>query len=548
MPSVIETAPAPIRVPTHKALLTKRGGWFFGLAGEQLAKLLFRSNAAISIVVLGLITFTIFRDAVSFIPQNRDNLRVYRLAGLEFVDILREQVTAHSTLSRYLLKVRSDEQQRLGQLGLDPAAVNARLAEFDVMANTFADAALDHETILGEMTDQVSAVKDRYTVSADLTEARNNLLVAAAQNPDRAVELRTQADAYEIETIDFKAEIVPLVARRPEVQAANARLELALRNSTDSVARLSDVEQRQALARFQEHLSTYRSSIANSEQRMLAWDQTKPVAWHESLSAFLFGRRWLTASFWQDWYGVIPLFMGSMIIAVLALTLAIPLGVAAAVYFYHETATTEQKFIKPTIEFIAAIPSVVLGFFGIAVLGETLRRVSQVEWLSWFPGFPMLERLNATTAAMLLALMAIPTIFSLAEDAINNVPRSFREASLALGATRLQTIIRITIPAALSGIMAAILLGFGRVIGETMVVLLCAGNRIEIPDFSSGMGAIFQPVHTMTGIIAQEMGEVVRYSIHYRALFMVGVVLFLISLLINWLAQKIVRRYRISIG
>jgi phosphate transport system permease protein len=128
------------------------------------------------------------------------------------------------------------------------------------------------------------------------------------------------------------------------------------------------------------------------------------------------------------------------------------------------------------------------------------------------------------------------------------VPRSFKEASLALGATRLQTIIHITVPAALSGIMAAILLGFGRVVGETMVVLLCAGNRIEIPDLSSGLGVVFQPVHTMTGIIAQEMGEVVRDSIHYRALFMIGVLLFLISLLVNWLAQKIVRRYRISIG
>jgi phosphate transport system permease protein len=208
----------------------------------------------------------------------------------------------------------------------------------------------------------------------------------------------------------------------------------------------------------------------------------------------------------------------------------------------------EQRIIKPYIEFISAIPSVVLGFFGIAMLGETLRSLSQIPALQWVPGFPMAERLNATTAACLLALMAIPTIFSLAEDAINNVPRAFKEASLALGATRLQTMIRITVPAALSGIMAAILLGFGRVVGETMVVLLCAGNRIEIPNVGAGLGVIFQPVHTMTGIIAQEMGEVVRASIHYRALFMVGVVLFLVSLLVNWLAQKIVRRYRISIG
>ena len=164
------------------------------------------------------------------------------------------------------------------------------------------------------------------------------------------------------------------------------------------------------------------------------------------------------------------------------------------------------------------------------------------------PGFPYSERLNILTAGCLLALIAVPTIFTLAEDALNNVPRAYKEASLALGATRLQTVVRIIVPASLSGIVAAILLGLGRVIGETMVVLLCAGNRIAIPDFSAGLAVFTQPVHTMTGIIAQEMGEVVRGSIHYRALFMVGLVLFLLSLLINFLAQKIVRRYRLSIG
>jgi phosphate transport system permease protein len=281
---------------------------------------------------------------------------------------------------------------------------------------------------------------------------------------------------------------------------------------------------------------------------MAAWDQAKPVGVFESLNAFAFGREWITASFWQDWYGIIPLLTGSLLIAFMALLIAIPLGLAAAMYVNQLAGPIEQRIIKPYIEFISAIPSVVLGFFGIAMLGETLRSLSQIPALQWVPGFPMAERLNATTAACLLALMAIPTIFSLAEDAINNVPRAFKEASLALGATRLQTMIRITVPAALSGIMAAILLGFGRVVGETMVVLLCAGNRIEIPNVGAGLGVIFQPVHTMTGIIAQEMGEVVRASIHYRALFMVGVVLFLVSLLVNWLAQKIVRRYRISIG
>jgi phosphate transport system permease protein len=216
----------------------------------------------------------------------------------------------------------------------------------------------------------------------------------------------------------------------------------------------------------------------------------------------------------------------------------------------------------------------VLGFFGIAVLGSVLRAWSQqalalpeflqgIPLVSWvlglplhalnaiaqhMPGFPFSERLNSLTAGCLLALIAVPTIFTLAEDALNNVPRSFKEASFALGASRMQTIMRIIVPASLSGIVSAVLLGLGRVIGETMVVLLCAGNRISIPDFSEGLSVFVQPVHTMTGIIAQEMGEVVRGSIHYRALFMVGLVLFFLALLINFFAQKIVRKYRISIG
>ena len=199
--------------------------------------------------------------------------------------------------------------------------------------------------------------------------------------------------------------------------------------------------------------------------------------------------------------------------------------------------------IKPVIELIEAIPSVVLGFFGIIVLGEALRELSQVPALSWVPGFPMLERLNILNAGLLLALMAVPTVFTLCEDAINNVPGSYTEASLALGGSRLQTVLKVVVPTALSGITAAILLGFGRIIGETMVVLLVAGNQIAIPDFGLGLGVVTQPAHTMTGIIAQEMGEVTADTIHYRALFSVGLVLFTISLLINIGARKIIRRF-----
>lgn len=245
---------------------------------------------------------------------------------------------------------------------------------------------------------------------------------------------------------------------------------------------------------------------------------------------------------------MLPLVAGSLLVAVIAMVVAVPLAISAAVYISEVATLRERALIKPYIEFISAIPSVVLGFFGIAVLGTALRNLSQVEALSWVPGFPMSERLNALTAGLLLAFTSIPTIFSLAEDALTNVPKHLKEASFALGATRFQTLVRVLVPASLSGIISAVLLGFGRVIGETMVVLLCAGNRIAIPDFTEGLGVIYQPVHTMTGIIAQEMGEVAQGSIHYRALFMVGIILFLLSLLINYVAQRVVRKYRISIG
>ena len=261
------------------------------------------------------------------------------------------------------------------------------------------------------------------------------------------------------------------------------------------------------------------------------------------MSSFLTGKDWITASDQQDWYGILPLLCGSLIISFVALCIAVPLGVGAAIYTNQISSPLEQNLIKPYIEFISAVPSVVIGFFGVVALGEAMRGLSQLEFLAWVPFFPIQERLNTLTAGCLLALMAIPTIYTLAEDAINNIPKHLKEASLAIGATPLQTTFRVIVPSALSGIISAIMLGFGRGIGETMVVLLCAGNRIKIPEFSDGLGVFFQPVHTMTGIIAQEMGEVVRGSVHYRALFMVGIVLFIASLIINVSAQYVVKKY-----
>jgi phosphate transport system permease protein len=201
----------------------------------------------------------------------------------------------------------------------------------------------------------------------------------------------------------------------------------------------------------------------------------------------------------------------------------------------------EQEVLKPVIEFIQAIPSVVLGFLGIAFVGEFIKDASHCPLLAWLPGFPIEERLNMATAGVLLAFMAVPTMFSLAEDALNNVPRAYAEASEAMGATHVQTVFRVIVPAAGNGMLAALLLGFGRVIGETMVVLLVAGNRIALPDFGDGAAMVFQPSHTLTGIIAQELGEVSRGSPHWQALFTVGILLFFISLGVNAAARWFTR-------
>lgn len=338
---------------------------------------------------------------------------------------------------------------------------------------------------------------------------------------------------------------------------------LAMMENTGDVAEAEEVEipplkpfqgpfpmpaagQEKRFEAFKSDVRAYFRSLPPTYKKMEAWEPERPIGFAASVGSFFFGARWLTNSFWQDFYGILPLFFGSLLISIVALLIAVPLSVAAGIYINQLASQAEQHIIKPYIEFIGAIPSVVLGFFGIAVLGTALRALSQWEWLAWVPGFPMSERLNILTAGVLLALMAIPTIFTLVEDALNNVPRYFVEASYALGANKIQTIFRIMVPAALSGIIAAVLLGFGRVIGETMVVLLCAGNRIVIPDFMEGIGIFFQPTHTMTGIIAQEMGEVDQGSLHYRALFMVGMMLFLISLGLNYLAQKVVKKFRIG--
>lgn len=549
MSSQIEQAKQPGLPPEGEGRfdVRRRRLRFLGLTLDDVIRYFFEGNAIVSIIVLALITLFLFKEGAGFFGQNRQNLLVYRKAGLEFVDILKGQENDHIALTRYVNEIRMRWFKELTEhQKLDLVQANAELATYDAFAERYADAVRPlREALAGGpdaevgLVDLASEIKTRYLVAEDRREARRQFLAAGMEK---------EAAAIQVDEPNPEKDLQPILAARSQYPKANHDMKAGLEEALATLPKAASPEVSRMMTKLRELTQQYLSGFPALEARLMAWDYTAPIAWHSAISAFLFGREWITASFWQDWYGIIPLFLGSLTVSMVALCIAVPLGVCAAIYVNQLASPREQKYIKPGIEFISAFPSVVLGFFGIAVLGQALRALSHFEWMSWVPGFPFSERLNILTAGCLLALIAVPTIFTLAEDALNNVPRAFKEASYALGATKIQTIIRVIAPAALSGIVSAILLGFGRVIGETMVVLLCAGNRIAIPDFSAGLGVITQPVHTMTGIVAQEMGEVVRGSIHYRALFVVGLVLFLLSLLINYLAQKIVRRYRISIG
>ena len=531
---------SPRPAPASDFLVNKTRVRVLGVSFDDAVKIFFGGNALVSVIVLALITYFLFQEGFGFFGQNHRNLLTYRQAGLEYVDFIRTQESAHTALTRYLSDLRLRQYALLtGEKKLGPAAANAALASFDEFAAKYGDAVEPVRGLVADLTEQAAAIKTKFLVAEDKKVERQQLL---AEGKAEA------AAAVRIDTVDFATELKALTGTLPVYKATSAEFAEKLRAALKSAPAMPTPELGARLDRFRQLTLDYIATFSTTARSLESWDYTRPVPWYQAFTAFLFGRDWLTASDWQDWYGIIPLFIGSLMVSVVALFIAVPLGIGAAIYINQIATLREQRIIKPAIEFISAIPSVVLGFFGIAVLGQALRWLSQQEALAWVPGFPFSERLNILTAGCLLALIAVPTIFTLAEDALQNVPKAFKEASFALGATRLQTILKIIVPASLSGIISAVLLGLGRVIGETMVVLLCAGNRIAIPDFTAGLAVVTQPVHTMTGIIAQEMGEVVRGSIHYRALFVVGIVLFFLSLAINFLAQKIVNKYRISIG
>jgi phosphate transport system permease protein len=614
-----------------------------GFSYEQLIRFFFASNAGLTIVILTLIIAFLLKEGLGFFPGYRRDLETYRIAGLEFVDISRDNLTSHEQLISLLNRAyyaevngksarelkRTEEASALynafadqvgptrdlminnPQAGTDanagmkaallgnyekqrekalskplntphltaeereglleslrtrpPEATEdpplvaalaqgyvaaqqkhaAPLQEFRKVIDDFESAGFDLGSIVMEMTESVTVTKEQLQTADILKKDRKTLLAAASREKDPVERERLLADAHAAlaDKPDVETPMQALLERKSECVRLHEALKTASSDALTKIpSRLSDPDAGRLLGAARKAWPVFIADLDAAPQKINAWKHTDPVPLSDAIVSFLTGKKWVTGGEWQDFYGILPLAAGSLMIAMIALSISIPVSISAAIYVNHFAKPREQALVKPVIEFIQAIPSVVLGFVGILVFGTILREISVMDAFQWVPGFPIEERLNIFTAGCLLALMSIPTIFSLAEDALNNVPSAYAEASEALGASHVQTAFRVMIPASFSGILAAILLGFGRVIGETMVVLLVAGNRIKIPDFSEGLGAFFQPSHTLTGIIAQELGEVPLGSVHYRALFVVGIVLFAVVLGINATAHHFVNR------
>jgi phosphate transport system permease protein len=246
------------------------------------------------------------------------------------------------------------------------------------------------------------------------------------------------------------------------------------------------------------------------------------LVWPNATSGFM----WQPVSV-EPKYNIVPLFVGTLKVTVVSLFIAVPLSVLAALFVSEVAGKRSREIIKPMIELLAGIPSVVIGFFALVVLSTWMQRAFGTE-----------HRLNALVAGTALSFAVCPIIFSVSEDALRAVPQSYRSAAVAMGATRSQTLLRIVLPAASPGIAAAIVLGFGRAIGETMIVVLASGNA-AILDWSLG-----RSTRTVTATIAQELGEVVVGSAHYHVLFALGVLLFLSTLVVNITGERIVERMR----
>lgn len=259
---------------------------------------------------------------------------------------------------------------------------------------------------------------------------------------------------------------------------------------------------------------------------LLLLANTFPLFQEIAFKEFFSFDAWRPEAHGEPSYGIASLVISTLMVTFGAMIIAVPFGIASAAYLAEVASPWEREVIKPAVEILAGIPSVVIGFLGIIILGPLISEVFNVS-----------SGLNAVNGSILLGIMALPTIISLSEDAITAVPNQHRSASLALGASRWQTLIRMILPAARSGIFASIMLGMGRAIGETMTVLMATGNAPALPS------SFFDSVRTMSATIAIELGEVAQGSTHYYALFAVGFVLFAMTFAVNLASDIILNKY-----
>lgn len=255
-----------------------------------------------------------------------------------------------------------------------------------------------------------------------------------------------------------------------------------------------------------------------------------PIFKKVKLAEFILGRAWYP-TYSPAEFGILPLILASVWVTIGALFVCVPLGIGSALYLNELTTYRQKSVLKPLIEILASIPSIVYGFFGMVILAPFLQNLLHLP-----------IGLCAFTASLTLGIMATPTVCSIADDALSYVPNSFREASFAVGANRWQTLTRVVVPAAGSGLSTAVILGMSRVIGETMTVLMVAGGAAVIPK------SLFEPVRPMTAAIAAEMGEAPMGGSHYHALFAIALILFLITFIFNIIAELISRRFRLKLG
>jgi phosphate transport system permease protein len=251
-----------------------------------------------------------------------------------------------------------------------------------------------------------------------------------------------------------------------------------------------------------------------------------PIFSKVTVREFVFGKYWYPTADPPD-FGIYPLIIASVAVTFVSSVISIPLGVLSALYLAETASQRIREIVKPVVELLAALPSVVIGFFGMVVVAPFLQEILDIP-----------TGLNLFNASLMLAFMSVPTICSISEDAIFSVPKELKEASLALGATHYETIWRVVIPASISGISTAVILGMSRAIGETMVVLMVAGGAAMVPE------SLFDPVRPMPASIAAEMAEAPFRGDHYYALFATGIVLFLFTMVFNMIAEYISNRYR----